>query len=1130
MAKSLVFLIDGWRSSAGGIQTVNRELCLAIGALSRDIESEPLAVVCVARECSEADQAQAARQGVTLLTADVVEAAADDPRLLTMLFHSSLSSLSDTAGVVGHAKFTGIAARRVRDLYFREAKVVTIYHMDPDETEVFKVGAPESEGRSRLEREVASAADVVFGVGPSLTRAIKRALATRPGGSPPVHSLLCGIRHDAPVRKHPPEPPTFLFVGRVDHLGVKGVDLFAKAAGELIKRLAALWAVEPKYEPVFVIRGFPADPLTAAPIFESLRAQAGTAAGREVKFVRRAFTTDEAELRNDILGASVLVMPSRAEGFGLVALEAISYGVPAIVTSNSGIAEVLQECLEPAAEAVYIVDTRDLGADAVDPLVRAMAYFARRPENVQITGQHLRNKLVSSCSWSAAARTFLEAVIGVVAPLSVQLAETAMADARLLLEKEARYVDNECRRACGRTIESIFVPCNLEKLEAPHTFDLDLAELEAGTSERRQTYNWSDVVQSLAAAVVLGAPGSGKTLALLREVRRRCLTAVDGMGRGGSSGDVTFAAYVHANQLGEALARRDSSASDVVVRVLVDRHGPISHPTESWLRQSLREGRVLLAVDALDEVSRGEVGPADADRRALLLDRLVSMSGGDSPCPLLMSSRLAGYTGVPLPVVVEWRLLPFTPGQLRAAVQKWLSALPEVAVNLSKLVAQTPPLEELLANPVLLMLTCNVLEAASTTGTPVPFSRRRSDLYQHFSARLRARWVERAIQKGRRPTSSAEEAFPAFLAAVAWELWHSDPRRTVFPGSDVVRAIETVRKPGALTMRPDLFEDLCDSGLIMRAGPQQTDAPYLFLHRSLLEFLAASHLARMAADPVARLDPVREARQYFRNPHAFPVLWMLIGRLLDPGPTVRALIEWMQEQLRTPRESSVLTESSVLAELLAECLCEARAGSVDVVSLQHSWEIVTRGLDRKQRARRREGGEWVALADRSLLYRALRAVEIHQGPTSRAPEMIGLIQEIHETRLDRGGVLPRGAAPGADRTLLSALRSECAVVRWAAVWGTTALWKKGKAEIGRALRPTIEGVLAADPSSHVRCTAARSLAELSGAESIPLLAAALRGDDPFVAVGAAIGLSRISQPETLEILKRQAELLLGQSR
>ena len=52
---------------------------------------------------------------------------------------------------------------------------------------------------------------------------------------------------------------------------------------------------------------------------------------------------DQEELKTMFLEADLVALPSRTEGFGLVALEAISAGVPVLVTSKSGIAKALEK-------------------------------------------------------------------------------------------------------------------------------------------------------------------------------------------------------------------------------------------------------------------------------------------------------------------------------------------------------------------------------------------------------------------------------------------------------------------------------------------------------------------------------------------------------------------------------------------------------------------------------------------------------------------------------------------------------------------------------------------------------------------------------------------------------------------
>lgn len=77
--------------------------------------------------------------------------------------------------------------------------------------------------------------------------------------------------------------------------------------------------------------------------------------------------------------SDVYCMPSRSEPFGLSALEAAQFGVPAVVSRQSGVAEVLHsalqaDCRDPAAMADHIV--RLLGDDAL----RARSAEAARSE------------------------------------------------------------------------------------------------------------------------------------------------------------------------------------------------------------------------------------------------------------------------------------------------------------------------------------------------------------------------------------------------------------------------------------------------------------------------------------------------------------------------------------------------------------------------------------------------------------------------------------------------------------------------------------------------------------------------------------------------------------------------------
>ena len=57
----------------------------------------------------------------------------------------------------------------------------------------------------------------------------------------------------------------------------------------------------------------------------------------------RGYCTEQDELKEMFHQSDLVALPSRTEGFGLLALEAISAGVPVLVSGESGIAEALQQ-------------------------------------------------------------------------------------------------------------------------------------------------------------------------------------------------------------------------------------------------------------------------------------------------------------------------------------------------------------------------------------------------------------------------------------------------------------------------------------------------------------------------------------------------------------------------------------------------------------------------------------------------------------------------------------------------------------------------------------------------------------------------------------------------------------------
>ena len=119
-----------------------------------------------------------------------------------------------------------------------------------------------------------------------------------------------------------------LFFGRRDEEDflVKGFDLAAEAVAPLDNiKLVFVGAPQGELEEVknrFLKCGIHATDLTV-----------------------RSFLKDRQSLKRSFCEEDLVVMPSRTEGFGLTALEALSAGLPILVSRNSGFGEALSEVL-----------------------------------------------------------------------------------------------------------------------------------------------------------------------------------------------------------------------------------------------------------------------------------------------------------------------------------------------------------------------------------------------------------------------------------------------------------------------------------------------------------------------------------------------------------------------------------------------------------------------------------------------------------------------------------------------------------------------------------------------------------------------------------------------------------------
>ncbi len=212
----------------------------------------------------------------------------------------------------------------------------------------------------------------------AVSHLVRDAIIEKYGVSPEkvfvVHNGVCCDCTDhskLPMKRH--DQLVALFMGRVT--AHKGPDYFIRAA-------ARVHSVLP--DAIFMVAG------EGEMLFPVIEQAARMGIGSQTLFVAARYTPEE---RKTLLHtADVLVMPSVAEPFGIVALEAACAGVPVIISKQSGVGEVLKGAI---ATDYWDVDAT---ADALVAIAQSPALSRTLAQNAHKETTRLTwDKAASGC-------------------------------------------------------------------------------------------------------------------------------------------------------------------------------------------------------------------------------------------------------------------------------------------------------------------------------------------------------------------------------------------------------------------------------------------------------------------------------------------------------------------------------------------------------------------------------------------------------------------------------------------------------------------------------------------------------------------------------------------------------------
>ena len=330
-----------WSSSAGGLSTLNRELAIHLAQHPK----VKVSLLVPEGACKDEDKREAQSYGVTVV--DAKERPGYEP-LDWLSFPPQDLSMHV---VVGHGVKLGRQGQVIRDnsTRFPNCKWVQVVHTAPEDLSRYKsYSDPISKGEKKhqVEVDLCKMADLVVPVGPRLEDFYSSYLR-RCKENQDIFTVTPGLfeREFGDLKQAPNDSGEFkvLLCGRGDDedFQLKGYNIAVEAFSDL--RL--------KNKPYHLI--FVGAPDGKQDIVREKLLQCGIA---EEQLTVRKFVQSREGMKDLLCEVDLAIMPSKSEGFGLVALEALSAGLPILVGRKSGLARVLENI--PCGKSC-IVDSDD---------------------------------------------------------------------------------------------------------------------------------------------------------------------------------------------------------------------------------------------------------------------------------------------------------------------------------------------------------------------------------------------------------------------------------------------------------------------------------------------------------------------------------------------------------------------------------------------------------------------------------------------------------------------------------------------------------------------------------------------------------------------------------------------------
>lgn len=457
---------------------------------------------------------------------------------------------------------------------------------------------------------------------------------------------------------------------------------------------------------------------------------------------------------------------------------------------------------------------------------------------------------------------------------------------------------------------------NIWSYETIRAFGAEVASAEDANRPVTESIvvDWETLRNMAERVVILGDPGSGKSWLLKYEGRAVAGGQLDKLEHGLlRPNGVLFPIFLRLGTLAGEIIGGSRDACEVIVQLLKRQYLPsASERFLNYIRRWLAGTQCLLLLDALDEVAE--------DRRKKIKDVLRQISE-DSGCRILLTSRFVGYTGVPfVHKGGKWKreleIVAFAQEQIEGFIHSWFGDYKDGAQRLLNALHSETSLRSFAGSPLLLSFLCLATAESRTIPT------QRAALYERvLRLLLQASWRKDANDISEELFDTRIEAKLVLLESLAWHFatlngrWHDlmatqeleDLVRKRSQGEDLVKIFPSYEQLITELTEKDALLIKVNSSQRIR---QQGKIPYLFLHRTIHEYLVARYLAALPIDRC--LELIRS--HFLFDSSREVIIQLLTGCLVDPNLLLDALLREPYDAFYTMLflASSCLVEAELL--------------------------------------------------------------------------------------------------------------------------------------------------------------------------------------------------------------------------